>query len=92
MVDSIISRASMGNVLVSSLGDQDPDKNPEYADLPDEEFEKICLKANQERDVFGFISILSLTWSRLEDPWLNQILEYIIVKAEKHCSKFDQMK
>jgi hypothetical protein len=46
MVDSIIARASMGSVLVSSLGDQDPDKNPEYAELPDDEFEKICLKAN----------------------------------------------
>jgi len=65
MVDSIISRASMGCVLASSLGAQDPDKNPEYADLPDEDFEKICLKANLERDVFGFIAILSLTWSRL---------------------------
>ena len=85
MVDSIIARASMGNVLASSLGVLDPDNNPKYKDLPDDEFEKICLKANQERDVFGFIAILSLTWSRLEDPWLNQILDYVLVKAEKYC-------
>lgn len=92
MVDSIIERASMGSVLASSLGDQDPDLNPEYQNLPDEEFDKICLKANKERDVFGFISILSLTWSRLKDKWLNQILEYILFKAEKHCSQFNEFK
>ena len=84
MVDSLIARASIGSVIASSLGSQDPDKNPAYADLPDDEFDKIALKLNATRDVFGIISILSLTWSK--DKWLTQIQAYILHKSEKFCS------
>ena len=34
---------------------------PEYKKLSDEEFEKIALRYNRERDVYGFITLLSLT-------------------------------
>ena len=90
MVDSLIARASIGSVIASSLGAEDPEKNPAYADLPDEEFDKIALKMNATRDVFGIISILSLTWGK--DKWLKQILDYILQKSEKFCSENDKLK
>jgi hypothetical protein len=77
MTDHILERASIGSVIASSLGDEDPENNPEYAKLNDEEFEKIALKLNGKRDVYGIISILSLTWSRNKIDWLNDIYSYI---------------
>lgn len=41
MSDHILERASIGCVLASSLGKDDPEKNPKYATLPDDEFDKI---------------------------------------------------
>lgn len=46
MTDYILERASIGSVVASSLGDQDPEKNPAYADLDDEAFEKVALRLN----------------------------------------------
>lgn len=63
MADYILERASIGSVIASSLGFEDPERNPEYADLPDDEFEKIALKFNAKREVYGFISIASLSYS-----------------------------
>lgn len=77
MTDHILERASIGSVITSSLGEEDPEKNPEYAKLNDEEFEKIALKLNGKRDVYGFISILSLSMSRNKLDWLNDIYKYI---------------
>jgi hypothetical protein len=84
MTDHILERASIGSVIASSLGDEDPENNPEYAKLNDEEFEKIALKLNGKRDVYGIISILSLTWSRKKLDWLNDIYSYILKRAEKY--------
>jgi len=42
MADYILERASIGSVMASSLGPEDPENNPEYADLPDAEFDKIA--------------------------------------------------
>lgn len=83
MSDYLLERASIGAVLASSLGDEDPEKNPEYADLPDEEFDKIAQRFNSQREVYGFISIASLSWSRKKLPWLDWIYKYVIGKAEK---------
>ena len=84
MVDYILERASIGSVIASSLGADDPELNPEYADLPDDEFEKIANKCNAERDVYGFISIVSLTWSHKRLPWLADIHSYVLAKIDKH--------
>jgi hypothetical protein len=51
MTDHILERASIGSVIASSLGNEDPENNPDYAKLNDEEFEKIALKLNGKRDV-----------------------------------------
>lgn len=85
MTDSILQRASIGSVIASSLGPSDPVLNPEYATLDDEEFDKIAAKANATRDVYGVIHILSLTWSRKKDGWLEHIYNYTVKKAEKYC-------
>ena len=61
MADHILERASIGSVIASSLGTADPDKNPAYEKLSDEEFNKIALRLNATRDVYGFITILSLS-------------------------------
>lgn len=86
MADYILERASIGSVIASSLGAEDPELNPEYADLPDDEFEKIANKFNAQRDIYGFISIVSLTWSNKKLPWVGDIHSYILSKIDKHCS------
>jgi hypothetical protein len=35
---------------------------PEFKGLTDEEFAKVAVKYNSQRDVFGFSTILSLTY------------------------------
>ena len=61
MADHILERASIGSVIASSLGLEDPEKNPAYANLSDEEFSKISLRMNGKRDVYGFVTILSIS-------------------------------
>ena len=46
MADHILERASIGSVIVSSLGKEDPEVNPKYVNLSDAEFDKVCLKMN----------------------------------------------
>ena len=92
MADYLLGRASIGSVIVSSLGDEDPEVNPAYAKLSDEEFEKIALKMNAKRDVYGFTTILSLTWSKDKLPWLNHIYKYVMEKAEKFSASESKLK
>ena len=45
--------------------------------------------------MYGVIHILSLTWSRKRENWLDQIYNYTFKKAEKYCepeSKFKLFK
>ena len=84
MADNILARASIGSVIASSLAEQDPEVDPQYAGLSDAEFEKVCLKLNGTRDVYGFISILSLTWEKSKYAFLKSIFNYSIAKAEKY--------
>jgi hypothetical protein len=60
LADQVVSTVSIGSVVASSL-EKDPADMPEYKALSDEEFEKIALRYNRERDVYGFITVLSLT-------------------------------
>lgn len=60
LADEVINTVSIGAVIASSL-EQDPEHMPEYMNLNDEEFEKVLLKFNESRDVYGFTTILSLT-------------------------------
>ena len=38
MADNIVARSSIGSIVASSLGDQDPEINPKYKNLNDTEF------------------------------------------------------
>ena len=84
MTDYILERASIGSVIVSSLGAEDPERNPEYDNLDDDQFQKIVIQFNSKRDVYGIISILSLSWNRKKIPWLNTIYNYVLKKVEKY--------
>jgi hypothetical protein len=55
-----VNTISIGSVIASAL-DEDPENMPEYKDLEELEFNKILLKYNATRDVYGFTTILSLT-------------------------------
>ena len=83
MSDHILERASIGCVLASSLGKDDPENNPKYNKLPDDEFDKIVYQMNQKRDVYGVTTILSMSKSKEKEQFLGQIYDYVIKKAEK---------
>lgn len=59
---------------------------PEYKDLPDEQFDKVALRYNSQRDVYGFITILSLTRRQKQHKCFEQIVKYVLEKASKHCN------
>jgi hypothetical protein len=58
--DQVVSTVSIGSVVASPL-EQDPAEMPEYKDLPDDQFDRVALRYNKERDVYGFITVLSLS-------------------------------
>ena len=51
---------------------------------------------NAERDVFGFSSILSLNFKMLRklkpEPFLLQIYNYVLSKAEQYCKSNSEFK
>jgi hypothetical protein len=81
MADHILERASIGCVIASSLGKDDPERNPAYDKLSDADFEKVAKIANSKRDVYGFITILSLSKYKNKLNWLGNIYDYIMSKA-----------
>jgi hypothetical protein len=89
--DYICSRASIGQVICSPLDEKEnPETNPELMKLSDELFEKEALKFNGKRDVFGFSSIVSLSYSKKKYNFLQSIYNYVIQKSEKHALKAQQ--
>ena len=88
LTDYICERASIGQMVVSPLEkDQDPELMPELQKLSDEEFEKAAMKYYEQRDVFAFSSIVSLTYKEnlKKMPFFKTIYDYVLQKAEKHC-------
>ena len=83
--DQVVSTISIGSVVASSL-DQDPADMPEYKELSDADFEKIALRYNKERDVYGFITILSLTKRQAQNKCFQQIISYVCDKATRYCN------
>lgn len=86
IADQVVNTVSIGSVVTSAL-EQDPADMPEYKDLPDEQFEKVALKYNSERDVYGFMTILSLTRRAKQHRGFQQIIDYVLAKAAKHCNE-----
>ena len=60
LADLVVSCISIGSVVASAL-DPNPEEDPKYKHLNDEEFQKVVNKLNMQRDVYGFTTILSLT-------------------------------
>ena len=58
--DQVVSTVSIGSVVASPL-EQDPAEMPEYRHLPDDQFDRVALRFNKERDVYGFITVLSVS-------------------------------
>jgi len=88
LADHICERHSIGQVVTSPLDDVDnPELMPALMKLDDDEFDKEALKYNSKRDVFGFSTILSLSYYRKTHGFLQDIYTYVINKAEKHCPK-----
>jgi len=56
---------SIGSVVASAL-DPNPEEDPQYKDLDDDEFQKVVNKLNTQRDVYGFTTVLSLTKRRTQ--------------------------
>ncbi|TNV78286.1 hypothetical protein FGO68_gene12590 [Halteria grandinella] len=86
LADQVVNTVSIGSVVASAL-EQDPADMPEYQDLPDDQFDKIALKFNQDRDVYGFMTILSLTKRAKQIRGFQQIIDYVLAKASKHCNE-----
>ena len=60
--------------------DQDPELMPELQKLSDEEFEKAAMKYYEQRDVFAFSSIVSLTYkdNLKKMPFFKTIYDYVL--------------
>jgi len=86
LADQVVSTVSIGSVVASPL-DQDPAELPEYKDLPDAEFDKVALRYNSQRDVYGFLTVLSVTRRRKQHRAFDQVLQYVLAKAGKHCNE-----
>ena len=61
---------------------------PEYKDLSEEEFNKVALKFNSTRDVYGFVTILSLTKRQVT---LQLLLSFEYRKKASASSKLFNM-
>lgn len=85
LADQVVSTVSIGSVVASCL-EKDPADMPEYKSLTDEEFEKVALRYNKERDVYGFITVLSLTKRQAQNKYFQQIINYVCDKAAKYCN------
>ena len=66
MADLVVNTISIGSVIASAL-EVDPAEMPEYNNLPEAEFNKVVLKFNATRDIYGFTTVLSLTKRQKEN-------------------------
>lgn len=72
---------------MSSLGF---DLDEKYAHLNDAEFEKVKIKHNNDRDVYGITTVINFS-KREKKPFLEEIYSYIMYRARTGLDK-DQVK
>jgi len=87
LADALIEQQSLGSVSVSSLGF---DLENKYGHLNDTEFEKMRIKHNNDRDVYGITTVINFS-KRENKRFLEDIYSYIMYRAKKHLDK-DQLK
>lgn len=83
LADALIAQQSLGSLPVTSLGFNLDEK---YANLTDEEFEKMRVKHNNERDVYGITSVIDFS-NRENKQCLEDIYGYVMYKARKQLDK-----
>lgn len=88
LADALIAQQSLGSLPVTTLGF---DLDKKYAKLNDEEFEKMRIKHNNGRDVYGITTVIDFS-NREEKPFLEDIYGYIMMRAKKHLDKADLKK
>ena len=81
--DALIAQQSLGSLPVTSLGFNLDEK---YKDLSDGEFEKIRIKHNNERDVYGITTVINFS-KREGKKFLEDIYGYIMFRAKKTLDK-----
>lgn len=87
LADALIAQQSLGSLPVTTLGFNLDEK---YADLNDEEFEKMRIKHNNDRDVYGITTVINFS-KREDKKFLEDIYGYIMYKAKK-CLDKDKLK
>ena len=70
-------------MIVSAL---DFDLEQKYAKLNDKEFEKMRIKHNNDRDVYGITTVINFS-NRKSHPYLEEIYNYLTNQAKKHVKK-----
>ena len=81
--DALIEQQSLGSLIVSAL---DFDLEQKYAKLNDKEFEKMRIKHNNDRDVYGITTVINFS-NRKSHPYLEEIYNYLTNQAKKHVKK-----
>lgn len=88
LADALIGQVSLGSLPVTSLGF---DMDKKYADLDDENFEKMKYKLNNDRDVYGITTVIDFK-NREDKQYLEDIYGYVMYKAKKNLKKDDLKK
>ena len=87
LADALIEQQSLGSLPVTNLGFNLDEK---YKDLDDKEFEKMRIKHNNDRDVYGITTVIDFS-NRDDKKYLDEIYGYLMYKAKKNLAK-DQLK
>eukprot|EP00347_Sterkiella_histriomuscorum_P017446 403349340 len=85
LADQVVNCISIGSIVASSI-DPNPEEDPQYQHLSEDEFQKVVNKLNSQRDVYGFTTVLSLTKRQKQNQCFQQIIKYAVEKAEKYCN------
>ncbi|CAI2374746.1 unnamed protein product [Moneuplotes crassus] len=87
LADALIEQQSLGSLPVTTL---DIDLDAKYKNLDDKDFEKMRIKHNNDRDVYGITTVINFC-DREDKPFLEEIYGYVMYKAKKFLQK-DQIK
>jgi protein BCP1 len=83
LADALIAQQSLGSLPVTTL---DFDLEEKYGNLKDAEFEKMRIKFNNDRDVYGITTVINFS-KRENKQCLEDIYGYIMYNAKKNLDK-----
>jgi hypothetical protein len=88
LADALIAQQSLGSLPVTTL---EYDLDAKYGHLTDEDFEKMRVKFNMDRDVYGITTVINFS-KREKKQYLEDIYGYVMFKAKKFLKKDDLKK